>query len=57
MDETVLIPGRNRLFWADGAGHGGVGHCIFGGVLLSFHLFSFRSCSLLTKVYHWEQEI
>ena len=51
VEETVLTPGGNKLFFAGGAGHGGVGFCIsrqFCSQMrgLTFHAFSFRLCSL-----------
>ena len=51
MKETMLTPGGNKLFLAGGAGHGGVGLCIFRELCcqvreLTFHVFSSRLCSL-----------
>lgn len=55
MEETVLTPGGNKLILAGGIGHGGVGLCISRAFScqvqeLTFHVFSFRLCSLTLMI-------
>ena len=51
VEKTILTPGGNKLFFAGGAGHGGVGLRISRELCcqvreLTFHAFSSRPCSL-----------